>query len=410
MTYLSARRLARASFGLPCFTLVALAWATGCSSSQTGGPAGEVSANDGSSNTGNAGPSDSGVANSTPDSGGSTSQGAIGDATVDSARGSAVPLDGGVAQDSSDATVSDNSSGTIEASATDSGAAQVSEGGFTDGGLSCVGDPVWNSSVTYSDAGQLVEYNCNLYQNQGFAYDLDPETHNGQYAQWHLMGACSNSDCAMGEGPWIACGNYDHWTTGSYEVYNDVWGGDAGSQCITAWDGGHWTLQSTQPATTGVKSYPNSGFVNVNKTISSLTKFTSSFDITVPSYGDWEATYDIWVPSEIMIWMYTSGNVGPIASSWDSTGKPVASATDVDAGGHTWTVYHQNGGTNVISFVRTTNTTSATVDILALINWAKTQGWIPDGTIGASQFGFEISGTNSEATDFTCNSFSMTIN
>ena len=34
----------------------------------------------------------------------------------------------------------------------------------------------------------------------------------------------------------------------------------------------------------------------------------------------------------------------------------------------------------------------------------------PDGTIGASQFGFEISGTNSEATDFTCNSFSMTIN
>jgi len=264
--------------------------------------------------------------------------------------------------------------------------------------------------VTYNSAGQLIEYNCKLYENQGFAFDINPETNNGQYYQWLLKGSCSESNCAAGEGPWIACGNYDHWTSGAYEVYNDVWGGGAGTQCITAWDGSHFTLESTQPATSGVKSYPNSGFVNVAKTISSLSTFTSSFDITVPSNGDWEATYDIWVPSEIMIWMYTVGNVGPIATSWDSDGKPVPSATDVTVGGYTWNVYHQNGGTNVISFVQTTNTTAGTVDILALINWARTQGWIPDGTIGAAQFGFEISGTDDTATDFTCNSFSMTIN
>ena len=111
-----------------------------------------------------------------------------------------------------------------------------------------------------------------------------------------------------------------------------------------------------------------------------------------------------------MVWMYTMGNVGPIAGSWDSNGKPIPSATDVTLGGRTWNVYHQNGGTNVISFVQTTNTASATVDILALLNWAIAQGWIPDGTIGAAQFGFEISGTNNVATGFICNSFSLTIN
>ena len=287
-----------------------------------------------------------------------------------------------------------------------SGADGVSSGGS----VSCAGFPVWNSKVTYNTPGQLVEYNCKLYQDQGFAFGVNPETNNGQYYQWLLMGSCSESDCAMGEGPWIACGNYDHWTSGAYEVFNDVWGGGAGPQCITAWNGSHFTLQTTQPATSGVKSYPNSGFVNVGKAISSLSTFTSNFDITVPSDGDWEATYDVWVPTEIMIWMYTVGNVGPIATSWDPTGKPVPSATDVSVGGHTWNVYHQNGGNNVISFVRTTNTTSATVDILALVNWARTQGWIPDGTIGAAQFGFEISGTNNVATDFACNSFSLTVN
>lgn len=295
--------------------------------------------------------------------------------------------------------------GTPDAGTPDAGTPDGGSGGST----SCAGHPVWNSKVTYNTTGQLVEYNCKLYENKGFAFGINPETNNGQYSQWLLVGSCSESNCAMGEGPWTACGQWDHWTTGAYEVYNNVWGGGAGSQCITAWDAGHWTVQSTQPATTGVKTYPNSGFVNVNRTISSLTKFTSSFDITVPNHGDWEAAYDIWVPSEIMVWMYTVGNVGPIAASWDSTGKPVASATNVTLGGHTWNVYHQNGGSNVISFVRTTNTTSGTVDLLALINWARAQGWIQDGTIGAAQFGFEISGTDDVATDFTCNSFSMTI-
>ncbi len=274
--------------------------------------------------------------------------------------------------------------------------------------VSCASYPVWNSQVVYNTNGQLVEYNCRLYKNQGYSYDINPETNNGQYYQWLLVGSCSESNCAIGEGPWIACGQWDKWTSGAYTIFNDIWGSGAGPQCITAWNGSHFVVSSTQPATSGVKSYPNSGFTNLGRTISSLNTFTSSFNITVPSSGDWEVAYDIWVPTEVMIWMYASGNVGPIAASWDSTGKPIPSATNVTVGGHTWNVYRQNGGSNVISFVRTTNTTSSTVDIKALLTWAMNQGWLPNGAIGAVQFGFEISGTGNAPMDFTCNNFSIT--
>lgn len=343
--------------------------------------------------------------------GGSSAKAGTGGGNTGGSSGGAASGTGGSATGGASAKGGTNGTGGGATGGAAATGGSTSVGGRSSSGtVSCAGYPVWNSQVTYNTAGELVEYNCKLYQDQGFAYDVNPETRNGQYYEWLLVGSCSESDCAMGEGPWIACGNYDKWATGAYEVYNDVWGSGAGTQCITAWDGSHFTVNSTQPATSGVKSYPNSGFVNVNKTIGSLKTFASSFDITVPSSGDWEATYDIWVPSEIMIWMYTQGNVGPIATAWDSSGKPIPSATDVTVGGHTWNVYHQSGGNNVISFVRTTNTTAATVDILALINWAITQGWIADGTIGATQFGFEISGTDNVATDFTCNSFSMTIN
>jgi len=277
------------------------------------------------------------------------------------------------------------------------------------GPVSCSGYPVWNSQVVYNTTGELVEYNCNLYRNEGFAYDLNPEENSGPYMQWSLVGSCSESHCAMGEGPFIGCGQYDKYELGDWTVYNNVWGGAADSQCLTAYSMSDWYVVSTQPATSGVKSYPNTGIVNVNKSVGSINTFTSSFNVSVPSSGDWEVAYDIWVPSEIMLWMYTVGNVGTIAESWNDDGTPVASATNVNVGGHTWNVYH--GGNNVVSFIRLSNTLSGTVDIKAILTWIVNQGWISSsGIVGASQFGFEISGTNSTPLTFTCNNFSMTVN
>jgi hypothetical protein len=47
------------------------------------------------------------------------------------------------------------------------------------------------------------------------------------------------------------------------------------------------------------------------------------------------------------------------------------------------------------------------VDVLAVLNWLRTNGWWGDVTVGDIQFGFELSGTAGQS-NFTCNSFSLT--
>jgi hypothetical protein len=105
-----------------------------------------------------------------------------------------------------------------------------------------------------------------------------------------------------------------------------------------------------------------------------------------------------------MIWFVNQGNVNPIAETYDSSGKAIPSVTNVTLGGHTWNVYHRAGST--ISFLRTSNTTSGTVDILALIKWAKdTQGWIGDGNVTDVEFGFEVFDTSGATSTFKCTNF-----
>ena len=121
--------------------------------------------------------------------------------------------------------------------------------------------------------------------------------------------------------------------------------------------------------------------------------------------GSWEFAYDLWVPSEVMIWMHKNGNVGPIAQGWNSDGTPVAAATNVTVGGSTWDVYR--GGSNVVSLVRQGNIDSGTVDIAAILNWIAAQGWITNTSgLGKFQLGPEITSAPGGLT-FTTNSYSM---
>ncbi|HEX5125613.1 MAG TPA: hypothetical protein VFW00_02640, partial [Rhodocyclaceae bacterium] len=119
---------------------------------------------------------------------------------------------------------------------------------------------------------------------------------------------------------------------------------------------------------------------------------------------------------EIMLWMnYTgssdgSGNVKPIAAQYDSSGKAVPAFTNVSVGGSTWNVFKGSNGSNaVFSFLRTSKTNSATVDVKAIFNWIKSQGWFGDITMGNLQYGFEITSTSGSET-FTVNSYSVTSN
>jgi hypothetical protein len=210
---------------------------------------------------------------------------------------------------------------------------------------------------------------------------------------------------------WESCGQWATWSEGGYNLYNNIWGSGAGTQCIWANSHSNWGVTADHPDTSGVKSYPNSERPNIRTRVSAFASLTSSFSVTVPSGGSYETAYDIWAGRsyEIMIWMNAQGNVGPWADAYDSSGKPIPRATNVSAGGHTWNAYYNGGvrGRNVISLWRTSNINSGTVDILGCLKWIQSQGWIGDISIEKVQFGFEIT-SSPGGMAFTMNSYDVT--
>jgi len=165
--------------------------------------------------------------------------------------------------------------------------------------------------------------------------------------------------------------------------------------------GTNWGVNANHPNTGGIKSYPNAKKV-IGKSITSLGSLKSSYNVTVPSSGAYNTSYDIWDTNydyEIMLWVNKTGAVGPLGTSQGS----------LTLGGSTWTVYKGNNGANdVFSFVRSSNSTSGTIDVLPILKWIKdTKGWFGNVTIGDLQFGFEIT-SSSGGLDFTTNSESVT--
>jgi hypothetical protein len=219
----------------------------------------------------------------------------------------------------------------------------------------------------------------------------------------------SSGNGVPSDAAWVATGSFDSWTNNGYTLNNDVWGGGAGPQTIWARTGTNWGVVANHPRTSGVKSYPHTG-KNLSRTLSSLASVSSSFNVTVPGDGDFETAYDIWANNnayEVMLWMNEKGAVGPIAESYDANGA-VPTVRNLSAGGHTWNVYRGSNGSNaVFSFVQTSATNSGTTDVLAVLNWLRSQGWWGDVTVGDIQFGFELTGTAGQSS-FVCNSFSIT--
>ena len=288
--------------------------------------------------------------------------------------------------------------------------------GFSYGGA---GEFCW----TATDLGAYVQsWGCDVLKITGVDYtnlyvptgDLIRDTTGKYYiyyksstanGHFHTTGDSIISCCSACNSVWCSCEQYGDITLNGYIIRNDIWGsGSAGPQCIWVNSPSNWGVHSDQPNTGGVKSYPHVAYV-VNKTISAMGSCSSTFNVTVPTGGAYETAWDIWVPSEVMIWMNKYGAVGPIAEAWNDDGTPVASATNVTVGGHTWDVYH--GGSNVVSFVRQGNISSGTVDIKAILDWIVNKGWISSsGTVSEVQFGFEIT-SSAGGLDFTCNSYSI---
>lgn len=160
-------------------------------------------------------------------------------------------------------------------------------------------------------------------------------------------------------------------------------------------------MYSTQPDTSGVKSYPNEG-TSIGAALNSLSSVTSSFSESNPSGGNWESAYDVWLNGsgiEVMIWTDVSGDVGPLGSA-------VATAS---IGGASWTLYAGNNGANpTYSFVLSGNESSGSVDILAMLDYLQnTMGYFANPTVSTVQYGWEISSTGGAEEDFTINDYSV---
>ncbi|MFC9425544.1 hypothetical protein [Streptomyces sp. NPDC056987] len=196
-------------------------------------------------------------------------------------------------------------------------------------------------------------------------------------------------------------GNYT--TSDGYTLYNNIWGSGTGPQTIWANSSSNWGVWANHPNTGGIKSYPNAKKV-IGKPLNSLSSLRSSYNVTVPSSGAYNTSYDIWDSNydyEIMLWVNYRGAVGPLGTSQGS----------VTLGGHSWNVYKGSNGSNeVFSFLRTSNSTSGTVDVLPILKWIKdTKGWWGNVTVGDVQFGYEIT-SSSGGLDFVTNSFSVSGN
>lgn len=213
---------------------------------------------------------------------------------------------------------------------------------------------------------------------------------------------------------WTADGLRDEHPYGGYVVRNNIWGVGPGPQHIWADGPGSWGVRADHPDTEGVKAYPHVGWM-VGRPLNSLRSVTSRFAVSVPSAGSYNSAYDIWCQNhayEIMLWFNWQGKMGPIARSWDATGKPAVEFTNVAIGGHTWDIYKGTNGYNVvISLMCTSQQVAAEVDVKAVLDWINAQGWFTEGgnvILDEVQFGWEIAASPG-GLDFAVKDFAVEV-
>jgi hypothetical protein len=209
---------------------------------------------------------------------------------------------------------------------------------------------------------------------------------------------------------WSSCSQYATYTENGYNLYTDEWGATSG-QCVYANSSTNWWSVADYPNGTSVQAYPDSESSLGNVNLSSLSAVNSSFNFSMPSGAYYDAAYDLWTNNnvdEVMVWEQWNGT-GPIATTYTCNDLGVSGcpfATNVSIGGGTYDVYQGNYGHNTISFLRTSQRSSGSENLLALMNWLVTQGKLDSATFSTADFGVEITKTVGSQT-FTVNSYSL---
>ena len=201
------------------------------------------------------------------------------------------------------------------------------------------------------------------------------------------------------------------WSDGGYYIHNNMWN-SASYQCaetLYACSYHNWYVVANMNNNNGdgaVKTYPNVHMDYNNVPISSFKTITSTFSETSPHVGIYDVAFSIWTngvatngSTEFMIWTENYNQV-PAGSL----------ATTATLGGVTYNVY-KTSNNGYIAFVPTVVFTSGTLDVLEILNWTISKGWLPaNSTLGQLDFGVEIVSTNSTNATFKFTDFSITTN
>ncbi|MEU4624481.1 cellulose binding domain-containing protein [Actinoplanes sp. NPDC023801] len=194
------------------------------------------------------------------------------------------------------------------------------------------------------------------------------------------------------------CADFAALVRGKYWVNNNVWGkaDGTGSQCV--WENGvsgdnlSWgTRWSWAGDNTKVKSYasavlgwhwgwkvPAGTGLPVRLSAGKAVNASWNFKVTEKTAGAMNVAYDLWLhdmanpdwqnnpTDEVMVWLYRSGGAGPVGTK----------QATVTIAGTSWDLYRGNIGWEVYSFVRTTNTSVAGLDLTDFTDDLVARGWL----------------------------------
>ncbi|MFI6454685.1 cellulose binding domain-containing protein [Streptosporangium amethystogenes] len=191
---------------------------------------------------------------------------------------------------------------------------------------------------------------------------------------------------------------------GKYRVQNNNWGDDT-RQCINVTGTGFSVTEAShnRPTNGAPGSYPSifagchyaqctsgSG-LPMQVSDSRFNGIRTSVSMTYPGSGVYDAAYDIWLDptprtdgqntgAEIMVWLNRVGSIQPVGSQVGT----------VSLAGANWEVWYGNIGWNVISYVRTSATTSIDFAVRTFVDDAVGRGHVQRSWYLTSvQAGFE---------------------
>jgi len=219
-----------------------------------------------------------------------------------------------------------------------------------------------------------------------------------------VIGAALPAHAAIPSHPkWESSAPLSSWNTGKFDIYNNEWNKPLfGPQTIWGYSYSHWGVESTQPDTTSVKTYPSVQENYKGTTLGSLHGLWSNFSESMPKQSnfDAEAAYDIWLNNykiEVMVWFDNHGQ--------RPAGRVIAHTTIYGQKFAVW-----KGGSKLYTLALLGKQESkGTAHLLKSMAWLESHGYLSSSDILTQvNFGWEICSTDGRPMDFTMNSYNLT--